>query len=283
MKEKIVVSLSTIPPRFKDLGGTISCLINQDYPADEVHVYIPKTYRRFPKHSFSLPEIPRGGGKVKIKVVDEDLGPATKVLYCAKAHWGTNTRIIYCDDDRLPDRNWLKTFIQATNENPDKAVVSRGLSFKDLGLKSHSDYRYPRAVKRKVIENPEYIGARIFQKVKEVVFQQSFKKPSRFFFKRSGYIDIAEGFGGVSIKPEFFDNDAFDIPNALWTVDDIWLSGLLELQNIGIWAANSIPFPINNKTQGESALSHGFGGGLDRFSTNQSGVKYFQDKFSIWK
>ena len=223
-----------------------------------------------------------GGGNVKINVVEEDLGPATKVLYCAKTHWGTNTRIIYCDDDRLPDRTWLKEFLKATGKNPDKAIVASGFDISRYNL-NPSPPRYPRAVKRRVIENPGYIGARITQKVKELVFQRGFQKPSRINFKRSGFIDIAAGYGGVSIKPEFFDIKAFRIPEALWTVDDIWLSGMLELQSIGIWASNSIRVPICHNEKGDTV---GLGGNLfegnDRHSRNKIGIQYLQKTYKIW-
>lgn len=140
--EKVVVSLSTIPPRFRDLGGTINRFLDQEYLADEIQVYIPKTYRRFPQHSFTLPELPLANGRVVIKVVEKDLGPATKVLYCAKAHWGTRTRIVYCDDDRIPAPNWLKSFVNAAKENPNDAIVAHGFHLKN-GLNS----RFPKARK----------------------------------------------------------------------------------------------------------------------------------------
>ena len=281
MNEKIVVSLSTIPPRFGNLGETLTNILNQNYTADEIRVYIPKYYRRFPKHSFSLPEIPRRGN-IKIKVVDDDLGPATKVLYCAKAYWGTRTRIIYCDDDRLPDRNWLQAFKNASSKNTDKAIVASGFNLSRYNLFT-SKIRYPRAVKKRVIENPGYIRARIHQKVKEIVFQKPFQKPSRINFKRPGYIDIGAGYGGVSIKPEFFDSTAFKIPDILWTTDDIWLSGFLEINNIGIWADNSIKVPICQTKNGDRM---GLGGSLfegkDRHTRNKNSIQYLQRTYNIW-
>ena len=62
MKDKVVVSLSTIPPRFPHLGEALKCLLDQTFLPDEIRVYIPKAYRRFPQHSFAIPEIPDGGG-----------------------------------------------------------------------------------------------------------------------------------------------------------------------------------------------------------------------------
>ena len=279
MKNKVVVSLSSIPPRFKNLGETLKCLLNQDYRADEIQVYIPRSFRRFPQHSFSIPEVPPG---VNLKVVDEDLGPATKVLYCAKAHWGTRTRIIYCDDDRLPDRNWLNSFISVSEKFPDNAIVSTGWHLTRYGI-TISKKRLPRAEKLRVIENYEYIGRRINQKIKEVIFRRRFQKPSRINCKHSGYIDIAAGYGGVSIKPEFFYKDAFEIPPIVWTVDDVWLSGFLEIHGIGIWQDNSIRVPVNLSDVGIAGLGGSVIDGFGRHSANKYGIKYFQDNHSIWK
>ena len=279
MNKKVVVTLSTIPPRFRGIGETINCILNQDFIPDEIQVYIPKTYRRFPQHSFTLPEIPLGGGRVVVKVVEADLGPATKVLYCAKNFWGTNTRIIYCDDDRIPAPTWLKSLIKVSKENPDKAIVSHGYHLH----KEDSNSRFPRARRRRVIENPGYICKRIYQKVMETIFQRPYQKPWRYKFKRSGYVDIASGSGGVSINPEFFTPKAFNIPDLLWFVDDIWLSALLEYHKIGIWASNSIPLPQNSLSAETEALINLYLGGYDRNSANYHGIKFCQDNFSIWK
>jgi hypothetical protein len=32
----------------------------------------------------------------------------------------------------------------------------------------------------------------------------------------------------VLIRPEYLQNDAFGIPDVLWSVDDVWLSGMFE-------------------------------------------------------
>jgi len=50
--------------------------------------------------------------------------------------------------------------------------------------------------------------------------------------------------GGVSVKPKFFDNEFFKIPDTLWSVDDIWLSGCFKRQNINIWADRTIHVPL---------------------------------------
>ena len=286
MKDKVVISLSSIPPRFKDLGKVLKCLLDQDHQADEIQLFIPRYYRRFPQHAFAPPpEVPPG---VALRIVDEDLGPATKVLYCAREHWGTETQIIYCDDDRLPERDWLKSFVSAAEKSPDKAIVSRGLHLKQLGIKGIQNKRYPRAKKKhkKLVENIGYIAKRIHQKTSEAIFGKSIQKPQKsglLEFNQSGYVDIAEGCGGVSIKPEFFDKNAFDIPPIVWTVDDVWLSGLLEFKGIGIWVENSIKNPICSSSAKVYDLYNFSTGGFNRKSSNEYGIKFMQENYSIWK
>ncbi|MCY3674434.1 MAG: hypothetical protein OXG21_05650 [Rhodobacteraceae bacterium] len=203
-------------------------------------------------------------------------------MYCAKEHWGTRTRIIYCDDDRLPERNWLKSFILASEKLPDKAIVSTGWQLTRYGINT-SNERLPRAIKLRVIENYEYLGGRINQKLKQLIFRKPYKKPSRINCKYPGYIDIAAGYGGVSIKPEFFDENAFEIPPVVWTVDDVWLSGMLELKGIGIWQDNSIRVPINISDIGIAGLGGSVIEGHNRHAANKLAIKYFQDNYSIWK
>ena len=60
MPNKIILSLSTIPARFDLLGESLNSLLNQSKKADEIHVYIPKNYKRFPNHEFSTPSVPEG-------------------------------------------------------------------------------------------------------------------------------------------------------------------------------------------------------------------------------
>ncbi len=49
-----------------------------------------------------------------------------------------------------------------------------------------------------------------------------------------GIVDICQGFGGVLVEPSFFPETVFDIPELLWMVDDVWLSGQLTINSIQI-------------------------------------------------
>jgi len=92
--KQIIISLSTIPTRFSLVGETLQCLLGQSIKADKIELWIPRSYRRFPDHVFCIPDVPDG---ITVKVSEEDLGPATKVLPCAKNYrtaWGGGRRLL---------------------------------------------------------------------------------------------------------------------------------------------------------------------------------------------
>ena len=138
-----IISLSLIPGRFSEAHVVLNSLIAQDLPDTKVEVYIPKRYRRFPDYDGRLPEVPKG---VEICVVDEDLGPATKVLYAAEKYKNESLDIIFCDDDRIYFPNWARGFMQTRANRPDDAIVATGMQFDQLLLPDPPRMRQPRAV-----------------------------------------------------------------------------------------------------------------------------------------
>ena len=277
MTEKVIVSLSTIPPRFCHIGGVLDRILRQDKRPDEVNLYIPKSYRRFPEHVFCIPQVPEG---VTVKVVDEDLGPATKILPCAKENWGRNVRIVYCDDDRLPAPNWLSEIISASVRRPENVIVSTADSLEKYRLKLPEMRRLPRAIARSRRLDFGYYA----RKVKWLLTQRNLKmeKPSRHLFKSSGFVDFAQGLGGVSIRPCFIDEYDFKMPDVLWSVDDIWLSGAYERKGIGIWLCRDVPVPHPSRASAMSSLVDSIIDNHDRESADLACIKYLQDNYNIW-
>lgn len=278
MRKKTVVSLSTIPPRFDKLAPTLLALLKQSLPADEIHLYIPKTYKRFPEHVFSVPSVPEG---ISVKVVDEDFGPATKVLPCAQAHWGTDTRIIYCDDDRLPPSNWLAAFASASDRRPDDVIVASGDSGDKYGFDGAITEKRPLVI-GKSRRDLRYYAARFRQKILEIATLSKRPKPARYPFRQSGYLDFAHGLGGVSIKPEFLAKEDFEIPKVVWAVDDIWLSGAYERKGIGIWADKSIPLAPSAEVASFSSLASSTIEGHSRADADLACIHLMQKTYGIW-
>ena len=279
MNQKVILSLSTIPPRFGMLGMSLNSLINQKRKADEIHVYIPKTYKRFPEHNFCIPDVPEG---VSVKIIDHDYGPATKALPCAKAYRGTNTRIVYGDDDRFADTSWLDNMLKCSDERPEDVIVSSGMTLQNYGLMLKNQNFFPRAKRAKVKYDFEYLARRLVQKFFETTTSKSRIKPARCNYSSSGYVDIALGVGGVSVRADFFDESFFEIPEILWPDDDIWLSGNYLRQGRGIWASNKIRFPVDSGASNTSGLAFSIINGKDRNKTALDGILYMQELYDIW-
>jgi hypothetical protein len=279
MNQKVILSLSTIPPRFGMLGMSLNSLINQKRKADEIHVYIPKNYKRFPEHNFCIPDVPEG---VSVKIIDHDYGPATKALPCAKAYRGTNTRIIYGDDDRFADTSWLDNMLKCSDERPEDVIVSSGMTLQNYGLMLKNQNFLPRAKRAKVKYDFEYLARRLVQKFFETTTSKSRIKPARCNYSSSGYVDIALGVGGVSVRADFFDESFFEIPEILWPEDDIWLSGNYLRQGRGIWASNKIRFPVDSGASNTSGLAFSIINGKDRNKTALDGILYMQELYDIW-
>lgn len=276
---KIVVSLTTIPPRFADLGRTLDGILKQSLRPDSIEVTIPRNYRRFPAHNFCLPSVPEG---VDLIISDEDLGPASKILPCAKRYRGEQVRIVYCDDDRIPHKSWLQSLVQASNEKPFNAIASCGTDLDRLGITDPVDQILPRATRRRSIVDPVYRFQRLIQVAHGIIRGETLPKPGRNPFSKDGFVDVAEGLGGVLVYPSFFDDLCFDIPKVIWAVDDIWLSGCLERQGIKIWGTSKCKVPTEHHGGQYSALAQSVIEDADRHKANIECIRYMQRTYGIW-
>lgn len=280
MNQKVILSLSTIPPRFGMLGSSLNSLINQKRRADEIHVYIPKVYRRFPEHNFCMPDVPEG---VSIKIIDQDYGPATKVLPCALENRSTNARIVYCDDDRFAHASWLDEIMRCSSERPEDVIVSSGMTLQDYGLTEKNQRLIPRAKIKKVKYDVDYITKRFSQKFLQIITNRPQIKPARSCYDSSGYVDFAMGVGGVSVRSDFFDDIFFKIPDVLWSVDDIWLSGNFKRLSRNIWASKKIKIPVGTDASNISSLARSVIQGHDRYKADRACISYMKDTYGIWQ
>lgn len=268
---KLIISLTTIPPRFPFIHENLAALRAQTADVAAINLYIPRKYRRFDYNLADLPEMPDG---VTLHLIDEDLGPATKVLPACRDYMGQDVQILFCDDDRLYDPFWARRFIDAAAEKPESVICEAGsligtLPYSDDGWQSE---RHPK---------PDYRKKDLHYRLKRA-FSFGYWKPAREL--SSGYVDILEGCGGVLVRPEFFDESTFDIPDLLWTVDDVWLSGCLERQGISIWlnTKEKVRTKSNAHAVKESALMDFVYQGHDRLSANQACIQYFRRTAGIW-
>jgi hypothetical protein len=132
---KVVLSLTTIPPRFEQAFKIVTENLMQG--CHEIWINIPKKYNRFPDWDGQVPEF--SDPKVIINRDCEDLGPATKVFGPA-AHLQPEDLIVYIDDDTHYDIRMVTQFLR-WYQTDQKAVWA--LSGFDLG--NYFKGYYPRS------------------------------------------------------------------------------------------------------------------------------------------
>ncbi len=276
-----VISLSSIPSRFAALERVLASLCAQDAAGLSIELYLPRRYRRFPDHDGTLPRVPPG---VELVLVDEDLGPATKILHAVERHRDSDPPILYCDDDVLYAPDWARRLLEAHRAHPAAAVAAAGLNLDALGLDLPA-VDGPRAVLQRRARDWRYMAARAVQIVRYggAARVPPEVKAIRRLVRRSGRIDIAEGYGGVVVRPSFFDAAVRDIPPVLWSVDDVWLSGNLARRGVPILAiADAARLRFLAEHQGPDALHRATIEGAGRFEANRRCAIHMRENFGAW-
>lgn len=273
-----IITLSSIPPRFDRMSATLERLLRQTVPARRVIVYIPESYRRFPDWDGVLPEVPNG---VEIRRVARDYGPATKVLPSLR-EFPPEQEILFCDDDMDYPADWAAAFFRERVRQPDACITLCGEVITDPPRKARVNLPRPQAWRlARGLDMEQNIRVAI-----EAFGRAFLGWPRRFVGRRrvwfAGYIDTFQGYGGVLVRPEFFDVDVFEIPEQVWSVDDIWLSGCATKAGHLPWMiprrreATSLPhYADQSLADMEKAL-------LGRKAADARAVRYMQDKYRIW-
>ncbi len=261
-----IASMSTIPPRFGDLGPTLLSLLNQSHPFDEIRVYVPGSYRRFPDWDGSLPNLP---GNVSLHRTDRDLGPATKVLPAARDLRGMEVDIFFCDDDKKYHPDLHRQFKQAASDRPGTCIVGAGQDLPDIARSDRPPHRRSRA--KQAGKGPWY---KLFR-----ALSLGLVKPGLEW--QSGYVDLLAGYGGVLVRPDWFDDEAFDCPEIMWTVDDMWLSGQLERRGIPIWLEGGNPVK-GTGIGANNSLAKRVEQGYGRVEANLLVIDHFRQVYGLW-
>ncbi len=274
---KVVFSLTVIPPRFGDLTATLESLLAQDLDDFEVRLYIPKHFARFPEYQGERPDVPEG---VVICQPDSDYGPASKLLHALKDFENDPDQvIIYCDDDQIYQSDWARKLLNASKKHPDCAICARGrdLEYINGDHLERAPEDLPRAELMRKALDFRYMSAKVKRSL-----GMSETKPSRAFFRRSGYVDVVMGVGGVLVKPRFFNDTVFDVPQVARFVDDIWLSANLCINGVKAWGVAQIPRSYENESDPSIALLRTTFDGNDRKALDNGAIRYAQEAFGIW-
>ena len=262
----IIVTMSTIPSRLKYLSKTVDSLLNQNVRPAEIRLYVPKTYRRFPDEVIQ-PELV--DSRVRLCVVEKDLGPLTKIAYAAEEFQGADIELLACDDDMDYDSNWIELFVQERVREPDACLVQSGGFVFNFSEMSGRYCKLPHAKFKGFLY-------RLFRVASGLRW-----KP-RTPYMKSGYVDIGEGWAGFFVSPKFFTPEFKNIPEEIFLVDDIWISAFLASQGVDIWLIKNALRPRTSAVARIDALNMLVNADEERAALNNKAVKLLRDRFGIW-
>lgn len=265
-----VVSLTTIPPRFSDLMPTfLSLKAQKRVKIREIRLDLPKTYRRFDfDPSTDLPDLPDW---VTLYLHDFDYGPATKILPSAQAYAGKDVLLFFCDDDHRYEPHLLYKLGKAAEAHPNDVIANMGYNLHERLV--NPCYDFPRRFQPRAMRRPKDWRYRLWR------LSTGLRKKQEFI-GTPGYMDLAEGYGGILARPSFFTPDMYDIPEILWTVDDPWLSGHFTKNGHGIWRSAE---PLRHEHNvGAEALADFVYQGHGRAEADTACIEYFRREYGIW-
>lgn len=129
-----------------------------------------------------------------------------------------------------------------------------------------------------------YIRQRAAQKIGNLFRKTPRRKPPFQVFRHPGIVDFFEGFRGVLVRPEWFDDPCFDLMPVTWAVDDMWLSGHLARRGVPIWVLAAPPdvMPIGTTVHNASPLNDSVIDGHNRREANRACIRYFQNTHGVW-
>tara|TARA_B100000963_G_C22535268_1_gene629480 strand:+ start:373 stop:1176 length:804 start_codon:yes stop_codon:yes gene_type:complete len=265
---KTIISLTSIPSRFKHIDKTLNSLLGQDIEIDKVVLYLPKHYKRFDIKLDKLPCVPKG---ITTKFSDIDYGPATKILPAIKDFMDKDVRIIFCDDDRIYPNNFVSSLISASKSRPNDVISLEGRDIKDISKFNWQGKNFPRST---------IINKNFLYRLKRALSFGIWKPQKN---SQAGYADTFAGFGGVLVYPKFFNSNFFQIPEECWMNDDIWISGQLEINKIKIWVTEAKQTSGASQNQGKNALGAETHHDKTRVNVNNTAIKYLRETYGIWK
>ena len=104
----IYISISTIPPRLKNLNESVRSLLNQTRKPDKIFINIPYKYKRF-SETIEDNQIPKFDSSIVEVTRCEDCGPGTKLLGSLNK-LEKNSLVILVDDDHFYEDYMIEKF-----------------------------------------------------------------------------------------------------------------------------------------------------------------------------
>jgi len=200
---KYVISMTSVPSRFKDTLPQVISMINENLQGTQIILSLPKTYRK--GWEWDIKDIEHLSG-VTINILDEDYGPATKLLggiKYVKENKLNIDGIITLDDDILFDNINEVVFdlLELATERKDEIITSTGL----------------------LVCNPPF---RISNGIKIAVNE---------------YSHSVAGYMGVFYPSKFWDSSLpftviGDLSEGFYSEDDAYFGAVAHIAGIKIWS-----------------------------------------------
>lgn len=199
-RPRIVVSLTSIPPRYPRLVETLQSLLNQSIPPDAIYLNVATSYAR--EFGDELDELPPRIAKLRKVTVNycEDFGPATKIIPTLDLETDPETVIITADDDVAYHPEMIKSLVDAYRQWPAAAYGHSG----------------------QMIDMLDEFGPTVVSAVNHA--------------RESVPVDILEAYRGGLYKRGWFDDSVKRIRESrfepCFRTDDIWISAHLAARGV---------------------------------------------------
>jgi hypothetical protein len=126
-QEKVIVSLTTTPLRIQKIWPTINSILLQSTQAEKIHLWIAKEYKRFPGIQITqLPNFIKDNPYIHVEFIENDFGPASKLLPCLQSPELNDTKIVVIDDDAIYPPNLIKDLLTYEAFDPNTAIGIAG-------------------------------------------------------------------------------------------------------------------------------------------------------------
>ncbi|WP_420577809.1 hypothetical protein [Ekhidna sp.] len=250
-----VVSMSVLPSRFKGLLPTINSLTDQSVLPEKIMINLPRFFKR-DKTEYEIPNYIIEHPLIEINWIENDLGPATKLLPTIDFYEHNPDRlIIVVDDDQIYSHQMVENYVKHEKQLPDAAMTLSGWTVPETLDHAYKEQRYGGIV-------------RFYRR------DNSVEEPVR--------VDCLQGAASFAVKPKFFDRTIFDFDNApkeAFFVDDIWVSGNLAKIKTPVYVIPA-PFRFGRFVSIRQSSQFGLSNSVNADNTNNNALyKYFVNQW----
>eukprot|EP00797_Seminavis_robusta_P012008 Sro191_g082250.2 (479) ;mRNA; r:49976-51412 len=202
-KRRVVVSLTTTPPRIKGILPVLLSLKRQSRVPDEIYFNVPQYSKRF-NQEYVVPKALQKLSWLTLNMDCEDYGPATKLIPTLEKETDPDTLIINVDDEYIYPPDLVESLLHQHLKAPYIAFANAGQMidtdhFSSTGVRVRSACRYDTSQWKKQL----------------------------------AAVDILEAFQGAIYRRDFFSLESIkNIPSNCLTTDDIWISAELAKKGI---------------------------------------------------